>query len=56
MKQHTMSRPSTRRCRAPAYPNAADNRYFLEKAVNIATAILSGIGIVFAMVFLVTMA
>ena len=34
MKQHTMSRPSTRRCRAPAYPNAADRRYFVEKAVN----------------------
>ena len=32
MKQHTMSRPSTRRYRAPAYPNAADRRYFVEKA------------------------
>ncbi|MDD5864513.1 MAG: hypothetical protein PUD80_07760 [Firmicutes bacterium] len=42
--------------RGPAYPNAADNRYFWEKAVNIATAVLSGVGIVFAMVFLVTMA
>ena len=41
--------------RGPAYPNAADSRYFWDKAVNIATAILSGIGIVFAMVFLVTM-
>ena len=40
MKQHTMSRPSTRRYRAPAYPNAADRRYFVEKAVNIVTAIL----------------
>ena len=55
MKQHTMSRPSTRRCRAPAYPNAADRRYFVEKAVNIVTAILSGIGFVSAMVFLATM-
>ena len=45
MKQHTMSRPSTRRYRAPAYPNAADRRYFVEKAVNIVTA----------MVFLATM-
>ena len=50
MKQHTMSRPSTRR-----YPNAADRRYFVEKAVNIVTAILSGIGFVSAMVFLATM-
>lgn len=55
MKQHTMSRPSTRRCRAPAYPNAADSRYFVEKAVNIVTAILSGIGFVSAMVILATM-
>lgn len=55
MKQHTMSRPSTRRCRAPAYPNAADRRYFVEKAVNIVTAILSVIGFVSAMVFLATM-
>ena len=55
MKQHTMFRPSTRRYRAPAYPNAADRRYFVEKAVNIVTAILSGIGFVSAMVFLPTM-
>ena len=41
--------------RAPAYPNAADRRYFVEKAVNIVTAILSGIGFVSAMVFLATM-
>ena len=52
--KRNQNRPAVRR--SPAYPNAADNRYFLEKAVNIATAILSGIGIVFAMVFLVTMA
>ena len=55
MKQHTMSRPATRRYRAPAYPNAADRRYFVEKAVNIVTAILSGIGFVSAMVFLAPM-
>ena len=42
--------------RGPAYPNAADSRYFLEKAVNIALAIVSGAGFVFAMIFLVTMA
>ena len=40
MKQHTLSRPNLRRYREPAYPNAADRRYFVEKAVNIVTAIL----------------
>ena len=49
MKQHTLSRPNLRRYREPAYPNAADRRYFVEKAVNIVTAILSGIGFVSAM-------
>ena len=55
LKQHTLSRPNLRRYREPAYPNAADRRYFVEKAVNIVTAILSGIGFVSAMVFLATM-
>ena len=55
MKQHTLSRPNLRRNREPAYPNAADRRYFVEKAVNIVTAILYGIGFVSAMVFLATM-
>jgi len=55
MKQHTLSRPNLRRYREPAYPNAADRRYFVEKAVNIVTAILSGIGFISAMVFLATM-
>ena len=54
-KQHTLSRPTLRRYREPAYPNAADRRYFVEKAVNIITASLSGIGFVSAMVFLATM-
>ena len=55
MKQRTLSRPAARRYREPAYPNAADRRYFVEKAVNIITAILSGIGFISAMVFLATM-
>ena len=55
MKQHTLSRPNLRRYREPAYPNAADRRYFVGKAVNIVTAILSGIGFISAMVFLATM-
>lgn len=40
----------------PAYPNAADNRYFAAKALNVMTAIVSGMGFVSAMLFLVTMA
>ncbi len=39
----------------PRYPNAADNRYFVEKAVNIATAIVSTMGFICAMLFLVTL-
>ncbi|MGN0977285.1 MAG: hypothetical protein ACI4PH_04445 [Faecousia sp.] len=40
----------------PVYPNAADNNYFAEKALNVITAIVSGLGFVSAMLFLVTMA
>lgn len=40
----------------PAYPNAADNSYFAAKALNVMTAIVSGMGFVSAMLFLVTMA
>lgn len=55
MKQSNTSRLTVYRRREPAYPNAADRHYFVEKAVNVATAILSGIGFVSAMVFLATM-
>ena len=40
----------------PAYPNAADPSYFASKALNIMTALVSGMGFVSAMLFLVTMA
>lgn len=40
----------------PAYPNAADNRYFAEKALDALTAIVSGLGFITAMLFLITMA
>ena len=40
----------------PAYPNAADNRYFAGKALNVMTAIVSGMGFISAMAFLVTLA
>ena len=40
----------------PKFPNAADNRYFAARALNVITAIVSGAGFASAMVFLVTMA
>lgn len=40
----------------PAYPNAADNSYFARKALDVMTAIVSGLGFASAMLFLVTMA
>lgn len=40
----------------PKYPNAADNSYFAAKALNVMTALVSGVGFVSAMLFLVTMA
>lgn len=39
----------------PTYPNAADNRYFAGKALNVMTALVSGMGFISAMLFLVTM-
>lgn len=43
------------RANHPAYPNAADNRYFAHKALDIVTAIVSAMGLVSAMLFLVTL-
>ena len=40
----------------PLYPNAADHNYFAAKALNVMTAIVSGLGFVSAMLFLVTLA
>ena len=37
---------------AAPYPNAADDRYFAGKALDILTAIVSGAGFASAMVFL----
>ena len=39
----------------PLYPNAADSQYYRQKAVDIITGIVSGMGFVSAMVFLVTL-
>ena len=40
----------------PIYPNAADHHYFAQKALDVATGLVSCAGFVSAMVFLVTMA
>ena len=40
----------------PMYPNAAGPEYYRQKALDIVTAIISGMGFVSAMVFLVTLA
>ena len=40
----------------PMFPNAADANYFRSKALDLCTAIVSGMGMVTAMVVLVTLA
>ncbi|MBR2421007.1 MAG: hypothetical protein IKB09_01480 [Oscillospiraceae bacterium] len=40
----------------PVCPNAADQNYFTQKALDVMTGIVSCMGFVTAMVFLVTMA
>lgn len=40
----------------PPYPNAADPQYYSQKALDIVTAIISGMGLASAMIFLVTLA
>ena len=37
------------------YPNAADRNYRTARALNVVTAVVSGMGFISAMVFLVTM-
>ena len=39
--------------KAPRYPNAADRSYYIRKAVDVATAIISGLGLVSVMLFMV---
>ena len=39
----------------PAYPNAADNCYVKQKVLNIITAIVSGMGLMTAMIALITL-
>ena len=48
--KNTRRQTSHRSC--PAYPNAAGSSYYLPKALDIATAIASGLGLLAALVFL----
>ena len=50
--KHTAIRYSS--VRQPMYPNAADERYFTEKALEILTAIVTGTGAITLMLLLVT--
>lgn len=49
--KHTVSRYSAGK--APAYPNAASGSYYLHRLLNIVMAIVSGLGLMAALVFLV---
>lgn len=40
----------------PSYPNAADTNYFTAKALEILAAVVSGLGCVAGMIFLVILA
>ena len=56
MKHHNKNRNlSVVRPNQPAYPNAAEPGYFANRALNVVTALVSGMGFVSAMLFLVTM-
>lgn len=55
-KNHRTYKSTTYRPRPASYPNAADERYFKAKALDLLTAIVSGMGLVSAMLFLVTLA
>lgn len=51
MKIQTVSRKYQKSVR-PAYPNAAGRDYYIRKALDIVTAILSGMGLFASIVFL----
>ena len=57
MKKRNVRRPyySARHVRRYAYPNAAERSYFTEKLLNGITAVVSCMGIVTILFFLITM-
>lgn len=56
MKHITNGRTANHYRHQPAYPNAADTNYFTAKALEILTALASGLGCIAGMVFLIIMA
>lgn len=46
---------TVRKPRSPMYPGAADDNYFTAKALDILTAIVSGMGMITAILFLLTL-
>ena len=48
--KNTIKRANRRSC--PAYPNAASSSYYFRKALDVVTAIVSGMGLLAAIVFL----
>ena len=53
--KHTSRNLTVVKSRQPAYPNAADPSYFAGKVLNVVTALVSGMGFISAMLFLVTL-
>ena len=56
MKHERHTHAASRYISQPAYPNAADTNYFTAKALEILTAVVSGLGCMAGMIFLVIMA
>ena len=56
MKHKRQSPAAGRYISQPTYPNAADTNYFTAKALEILTAVVSGLGCMAGMIFLVIMA
>ena len=48
--KNTKKRQTVRIC--PAYPNAADKAYYIQKVIDIATAVVSVSGVTAAFVFM----
>lgn len=55
MKTRKYKNPYTRPTYRYSYPNEADRSYFVERFVNGATAVVSCMGIVVMLLFLITM-
>lgn len=47
---------NTAKAKIPAYPNAADSSYFVHRALDVAIALASGVGLLAAIIFLMAFA